>query len=98
MDKKIDEKTKFIYFVNPSNPLGTVYPKDHLLDFLKVAEKHQVPVVSDEIYWNMTFEEAEFFPLGHLTTTVPVITMTGFDKNFLCPGWTLCYLLLFDPK
>lgn len=45
----------------------------------------------------MTFEDSEFFSLGHLTNSVPVIVMTGFDKNFVAPGWTLCYLMVFDP-
>ena len=43
--------------------------------------------MADEIYWNMSFDDSQFYPLGHLTESVPVITMTGFDKNFNCPGY-----------
>jgi tyrosine aminotransferase len=41
---------------NPSNPCGSVYSKEHLLEILKIAEKHQLPIISDEIYGEMVFE------------------------------------------
>lgn len=34
LESKIDEKTKFIYVVNPSNPLGTVFKKSHMIEII----------------------------------------------------------------
>lgn len=38
---------------NPSNPCGSVYPRQHLLDLLQVAERHRCPIISDDIYQDM---------------------------------------------
>jgi tyrosine aminotransferase len=38
---------------NPSNPCGSVYSKQHLLDILGVIRKYRVPVVADEVYMDM---------------------------------------------
>ena len=38
---------------NPSNPCGSVYSKQHLLDLLAIAEKHSVPIIADEVYAGM---------------------------------------------
>ncbi len=56
MESLIDSNTCAILINNPSNPCGSVYSKDHLLDILAIAEKHQIPIISDEIYGEMTFE------------------------------------------
>ncbi len=38
---------------NPSNPCGSVYSRQHLLDLLEVAERHRCPIISDDIYQDM---------------------------------------------
>lgn len=38
---------------NPSNPCGSVYSKQHLLEVLGVIEKHRVPIIADEVYMDM---------------------------------------------
>lgn len=50
MESLIDKNTAAIVINNPSNPCGSVYSKEHLLDILKVAEKYHLPIIADEIY------------------------------------------------
>ena len=38
---------------NPSNPCGSVYSKQHLLDILSVIRKYRVPIIADEVYMDM---------------------------------------------
>lgn len=45
--------TAAIIVNNPSNPCGSVYSRDHLLDILDVAAKYHVPIISDEVYEHM---------------------------------------------
>lgn len=72
-----DENTKFIYIVNPSNPMGSIFSKQHLLDLLKVTEELKIVVVADEVYHGMEFEKGTFHSIGHLTEETPVVTLCG---------------------
>jgi tyrosine aminotransferase len=56
LESCIDENTRAIILNNPSNPCGSVYSKSHLLDIISVAEKHGLPIISDEIYADMVFK------------------------------------------
>ena len=53
LERQIDDNTAALLLNNPSNPCGSVYSRQHLLDILAVAEKHRVPIISDEIYDGM---------------------------------------------
>ncbi|KAI8922419.1 pyridoxal phosphate-dependent transferase [Powellomyces hirtus] len=92
----IDENTTAILVNNPSNPCGSVYSKQHLLDILAVADKHKLPIISDEIYADMAFKGHEFTPLANLTKTVPILTTSGLAKKYLVPGWRLGWILIHD--
>lgn len=52
-----DDKTKFVYIVNPSNPMGSVFSKQHLQDLLNVVNQIKAIIVADEVYHGMTFEK-----------------------------------------
>ena len=58
---------------------------------LSLDNNYKVTLVSDEIYYNMTYKEYDFISFGHLSKIVPVIVMTGFDKSYLCPGYENYY-------
>ena len=53
LERQIDDNTAAIIVNNPSNPCGSVYSRQHLLDILAVAEKKQVPIIADEVYAEM---------------------------------------------
>ena len=53
LERQIDDNTAAIIVNNPSNPCGSVYSRQHLLDILAVAEKHRVPIISDDTYAGM---------------------------------------------
>ncbi|KAG0232779.1 hypothetical protein BGW42_007939 [Actinomortierella wolfii] len=87
LESLIDERTATVVMNNPSNPCGSVFTKQHLLDFLAVCDKHHLPVIADEIYCDLVFSGNEFFPLASLTTTVPVLAVGGLAKKYLVLGW-----------
>ena len=53
LERQIDDNTAAITVNNPSNPCGSVYSRQHLLDILAVAEKKRVPIIADEVYAGM---------------------------------------------
>lgn len=96
LESLVDSNTSAILVNNPSNPCGSVYSKKHLEDILAIAERKRVPVIADEIYGNLVFTGEEFFPMGSLSTTVPVVSTGGIAKEFLVPGWRVGWVIVHD--
>ena len=95
LESKITPRSKLLVVVNPSNPCGSVFSREHLLEILAWAERHEICVLADELYHNMTFGKP-FFPLGSLTDAVPVFTIGALSKMFLVPGWRCGWTLIYD--
>jgi len=98
MEAMIDEKTKAILVNNPSNPCGSVFSQEHLLQILALAEKYKVPIIADEIYEHFVFSGAgkSYVPMASLTTTVPILSCGGLTKRYLVPGWRLGWITISD--
>ena len=95
LERKINKRTKLIVVINPSNPCGSVYSKEHLLEILQLAEDRRVCILADEVYHNMTYGRP-YFPMGSLTDQVPVFTVGSLSKAFLVPGWRCGWLIIYD--
>ena len=96
MEQLIDSNTVAIVVVNPSNPCGSVYSRQHLLDTLAVAERHFLPIIADEIYAGMVFEGQQFHSIASLSKNVPVLSCGGIGKKYLVPGWRVGWILIYD--
>ena len=97
LESLIDERTRFILVVNPSNPWGSVFSKDHMKDIIAISEKHQVPIVADEIYYGFSFdEERPFYSFPHIDTKIPIITLGAISKTYSVPGWRLGWLIVYN--
>lgn len=96
LESHIDEKTAAIIINNPSNPCGSVYSKEHLLEILAVAEAYKVPIIADEIYEHFVFSGTEYYSLASLTDTVPILSCSGLTKRYLVPGWRLGWIVIYD--
>mmetsp|Transcript_23171 Transcript_23171/g.37671 ORF Transcript_23171/g.37671 Transcript_23171/m.37671 type:complete len:384 (-) Transcript_23171:825-1976(-) len=84
---------------NPSTH-GSVFSEKHLQQILDFALKHRIPIVSDEVYGNLTFGSNQFHPLAQIAAKngrkVPVITTSGLSKQFMVPGWRVGWLAFSD--
>jgi len=96
MESHIDSNTSSIIINNPSNPCGSVYSKEHLQAILKIAEKHHLPIIADEIYGELVFEGRVFYPIASLTKTVPVLSVGAISKVYLTPGWRVGWIMIYD--
>lgn len=85
---------------NPSSPTGAVFSEEHLSTIARFAQRYQIPIISDEIYGDLTFGPNKFFPMAQIAARlgrhVPVITTSGISKQFLLPGWRVGWLTFHD--
>ncbi len=95
--RKVTERTRFILIINPNNPTGAVYDEKVVEGILNIAAEHEIPVVSDEIYDRITYDDANFKSTAAISRDVPVVGLNGFSKVYLMTGWRLGYIYVKDP-
>lgn len=93
-EQAITPKTKAIFYCNPNNPTGTIYTKDQLLELAKLAEKHNLYLISDEVYKDLVFDASDkFFSLAEIPDLrKKVIRIFSFSKTYAMTGWRVGYL------
>ena len=95
LSKKITDKTRGILVINPNNPTGALIKEKTLKDILNIAGENKIPVISDEIYDQIVYDE-RFVSMAHLAKDVPVIGLNGFSKAHLMTGWRLGYIYFYS--
>lgn len=93
-ERAITPKTKAIFYCNPNNPTGTTYTKEQLLGLAALAEKHNLFLISDEVYKDLVFDSAEkLFSLAEIPALRKrVIRLFSFSKTYAMTGWRIGYL------
>lgn len=92
--KAITAKTKAILFCNPNNPTGTVYGREQLAGLAELAEKHDLFIISDEVYKDFVYESQEkYFSLAELPELRRrVIRTFSFSKSYAMTGWRVGFI------
>jgi aspartate aminotransferase/aminotransferase len=85
----ITNRTKLMIINSPSNPSGTVYSEQDLKAVAELAKKHDIIVLSDEIYEKFCYDGpcpsiAKFYD--------KTLLMRGFSKSYGMPGWRMSYV------
>jgi len=83
----ITKRTRAIVVINPNNPTGAVYPREVLEAIARIAEKYHLVVLADEIYDQMTYDNAEFIPLATLVHHTLCGTLSGLSKVYRACGY-----------
>lgn len=95
LEQKISSKTKAIIINSPNNPSGVVYTTDELQSIIQLAEKHNLYIISDEIYKDFTFDIQ--YPSISKTANAQqrdrIIIIDGFSKNIAIPGWRVGFIV-----
>jgi len=91
IEAKITDKTRAILIGFPSNPTGAVMTRQKLLEIAEVAKKHNLIVISDEIYARLTYgmEHTCFASLPGVKENT--ILLGGFSKAYAMTGWRIGY-------
>ncbi|HVF25052.1 MAG TPA: aminotransferase class I/II-fold pyridoxal phosphate-dependent enzyme, partial [Anaerolineales bacterium] len=90
--KALTPRTKAIFIGYPSNPTGAVATRDVMLEIAKIAEEHDLLVVSDEIYDRLVYDfEHVCFPALSESLKDRTILLGGFSKDYAMTGWRIGY-------
>ncbi len=99
MESLLTPRTKLICLCNPLNPTGKVFTREELLQLAAFAEKHNLYILSDEIWSDIVFQPHAFTSIASLDKTVAdrTITVTGFSKSYGLAGMRLGAVMATDP-
>jgi len=93
VEAAVTPRTKAILIGYPNNPTGAVMSRERLLEIAAVAERHDLLVISDEIYDRLVYgvEHVHFATLPGMRPRT--VVLGGFSKSHAMTGWRLGYAL-----
>ena len=95
LEPYLTDRTKVVLLGYPNNPTGAVLRRETLEEIAELVERHDLLVVSDEIYDRLIYGDA--FRSGHVclpsipTLRERTVLLGGFSKNYAMTGWRLGY-------
>ncbi len=94
LEKKITKKTKAMIVNSPSNPTGAVLSADSLKKLADIALKHNLLIVSDEIYEKFIYNGKKHISIASFSKEVKAqtIVVNGVSKTYAMTGWRIGYL------
>jgi aspartate/methionine/tyrosine aminotransferase len=92
IESRITPRTKVLIINSPGNPTGSSIPESRLREILDLARKHNIWVISDEVYDEIYFD-APPVSVQTLDTDGRVITVFSFSKTYAMTGWRVGYLV-----
>jgi len=87
MEALITPRTRAIVVINPNNPTGAVYSREELAQIAALARKHDLVILSDEIYDQMLYDDAQFVPMATLSEGCLCATYGGLSKVYRACGY-----------
>ena len=94
LEKAITPKTKLLILPFPNNPTGAVMRKSDLESIARVIIKHDLLVLSDEIYSELTYGDEKHCSIASVSGMKErCVVINGFSKTYSMTGWRLGYAL-----
>ena len=92
LERVVTDRTRVIIINSPSNPLGTIFPRELLADLLDFARRHDLWVISDEVYEAFTWA-GEHVSIASLDTEDRVFSVFSLSKTYAMTGIRVGYLV-----
>ena len=94
IEAAITPRTKAILLGFPNNPTGAVATRDRLLEIARMAEEHDLVVISDEIYDRLVYGDHKHVCFPSLPDTRKrTLLLGGFSKDYAMTGWRIGYAI-----
>lgn len=97
LEKVITKKSKILIFPYPNNPTGGIMEKEFIEDIIPLIIKHDLLVVSDEIYSELTYGKEHVSIASFDELKDRVVLISGFSKAFAMTGWRVGYVCAPSP-
>jgi aminotransferase len=92
LEKKVTNRTRMIVLVSPSNPTGAVLSKESLVEIALFAQKHDLIILSDEIYEKIIYDSFKHHSIATIEGMKErTIILNGFSKYYSMTGWRVGY-------
>ena len=92
LEKVMTPKTKAIIFPYPNNPTGGVMEKEYIEKIIPIILKHDLLVISDEIYAELTYNGKHCSIASFSELKDRVVLISGFSKAFAMTGWRIGFV------
>lgn len=97
LTEAITPRTKAVVMNFPNNPTGAVMRRDHLAALADIITDHDLLLISDEVYSELTYDGVHVSPATVGDLRERTITLNGFSKAFSMTGWRIGYLCAPGP-
>lgn len=91
LERQITPRTKALLIGYPANPTGTVIPREIMLRVAEIVERHNLFVISDEIYDRLVYDTDHVCFASLPGMRERTILLGGFSKAYAMTGWRLAY-------
>lgn len=100
LEKQVDSKVKMLILCNPQNPVGKVFNKEELTKLGEFCLKHNITILSDEVYSDIIFSEHKHIPIASLSKELEMCTVTLFGpgKGFNLSGLKPTIISIPNPE
>jgi len=94
LEAAVTPRTRLLVLNSPSNPTGSVYTESELKALTEVVLKHNICVVSDEIYEKLVFDDRPFYSIAQISEEARSKTfiVNGVSKTYAMTGWRIGYV------
>lgn len=98
LESVVSPRTKAILINNPNNPTGAVYTKDELSMIAEFAKKHNLIIISDEIYEKFNYESDQYISIASISRDSydRTIIIHGVSKTYSMTGWRIGYAVGYE--
>ncbi|BDR66935.1 aminotransferase [Clostridium tetani] len=93
LEKKVSSKTKAIIISSPNNPTGSIYYEEELRDIAEFCKKHNLIILSDEIYEKLIYGHNKHISIASLNEDAynRTVVINGVSKTYAMTGWRIGY-------
>ena len=94
LEEKITPRTRLLILPYPNNPTGAILERSELEEIAEVVKKHDLMVLSDEIYSELTYGGKQHISIASIDGMQErAVVINGFSKSYAMTGWRLGYAL-----
>ncbi|MDI6794409.1 MAG: aminotransferase class I/II-fold pyridoxal phosphate-dependent enzyme [bacterium] len=97
IEEAVSPRSKAILLGYPNNPTGAILTREKMLPILEIAQRHNLVIISDEIYGPLTYEGKHTSFASLPGAKERVILLSGFSKAYAMTGWRIGYAAANPP-